>query len=380
MILKQSQSVKMIAFLILTLIYNTFYASSLTALERFPAITPNCKGMLQVDEIHSIYWEESGNPAGVPVLFLHGGPGAGTQESDRTFFDPNFYRIILFDQRGCGKSSPRGSLTNNTTWDLVEDINKLREFLSIDRCLIFGGSWGSTLALVYAIKYPENVSGLILRGIFLCQQQELDWFYREGASHLAPEAWQIFIDAVPKEKQHDLIAAYHDDLNSDSYWTQTYAAATWILWSFANLQAGPDARLNALLNYKFLFYTFAPLYADENKVHARIENHYFFNKGFFETDNWILENIHRIQDIPGIIVQGQLDQICPWEYAAKLNQNWPASTFILNPNAGHASSEPEILESLLEATEDFKNQTLLNHSSKEIRINDIANFEISCIG
>jgi proline iminopeptidase len=347
------------SLVILALIFNIFYINSLTAAERFPAITPNCTGMLQVDELHQIYWEESGNPNGIPVLFLHGGPGVGTEKSCRTFFDPNFYRIILFDQRGCGKSLPRGCLINNTTWDLVEDINKLREFFSIDRCILFGGSWGSTLALAYAIKYPENVSGLILRGIFLCRQRELDWFYREGANTLSPKAWQIFIDSIPNEKRSDLIAAYHADLLSDSYWTQINAAAAWVLWEFANLQSIPDSRLNALLYSKFLFYVFANVYAEQNKTQAQIENHYFFNKGFFETDNWILENIHRIKDIPGIIIQGQCDQICPWENAEELHLNWPASTFLLIPNAGHASSEPGILDALIEATEEFKSNTSL---------------------
>lgn len=328
--------------------------TSLLAIERFPPITPHRTGMLQVDELHQIYWEESGNPNGVPVLFLHGGPGVGTEESYRTFFDPSFYRIILFDQRGCGKSIPYGCLTNNTTWDLVEDINKLRDFLSIDRCLLFGGSWGSTLALAYAIKYPENVSGLILRGIFLCRQNELDWFYREGANHLSPRAWQIFVDCIPKEKQDNLLLSYHEALHSDSYWTRMEAAASWVLWEFANLQSTPDSRLNLLLDYRSIFYVFADLYYEQNITQARIENHYFLNRGFFETDNWILENIHRIQHIPGMIIQGQLDQICPWENAEELHLHWPTSTFLLIPNAGHASSEPEILQALLEATEQFK--------------------------
>lgn len=338
----------------LAVIFNIFCIDALNALERFPPITPNCTGMLQVDDLHKIYWEESGNPAGIPILFLHGGPGIGTEEIYRTFFDPNFYRIILFDQRGCGKSVPYGCLTNNTTWDLVEDINKLRDFLGIERCILFGGSWGSTLALAYAIKYPENVSGMILRGIFLCREQELNWFYRDGANHLSPQAWEIFVDGIPKEKQSDLIATYHESLHSDSYWTQINAAAAWVLWEFANLQSTPDPRLKMLLDSKFLFYVFATLFADQNKAQAQIENHYFFNKGFFETDNWILENIHRIQDIPGVIVQGQRDQICPWENAAELHQHWPASTFFLVPDAGHVSNEPGILEALIEATEDFK--------------------------
>lgn len=286
-----------------------------SALERFPPITPYRTGLLQVDELQQIYWEESGNPAGYPVLFLHGGPGVGTDDSQRTFFDPQFYRIILFDQRGAGKSTPPGCLTNNTTWDLVEDINKLRDFLLIDRCLLFGGSWGSTLALAYAIKYPENVSGLILRGIFLCRQKELDWFYREGAYALSPQAWQQFIDRIPKEKQGDLIAAYHDHLHSDSSWTRKDCAAAWVLWEFANMHSTLDSRVNLLLDYSFLFYIFTHLYAEQNRIQACIENHYFFNKCFLTTDNWIIENIHKIKDIPGIIIQGQCDHICPWENA-----------------------------------------------------------------
>lgn len=345
--------------IVLVIIFNII-CTSLSAEGRFPAIQPNCAGMLQVDEMHQIYWEESGNPSGVPVLFLHGGPGVGTEENYRTFFDPNFYRIILFDQRGCGKSLPYGYLKNNTTWDLVEDINKLREFLAIDQCLLFGGSWGSTLALTYAIKYPENVSGLIIRGIFLCRQQELDWFYKEGANHVSPQAWQLFIDSIPIEKQDDLTAAYHDQLHSDSYWTQLDAAAAWVLWEFANLQSVPDSRLNALLNSKLGFYAFAILFANQNRALAQIENHYFMNKCFFETDNWILENIHKIQHIPGVIIQGQCDQICPWENARELHLNWPLSTFQLIPNAGHASSEPGVLEALIQATEHFKTEVMIN--------------------
>lgn len=340
--------------LFLPLIFKIFFISHLIAIDRFPPIKSNCKGHLQVDQVHDIYWEESGNPNGVPVLFLHGGPGVGTEKSNRTFFDPNYYRIILFDQRGCGKSTPSGCLIDNTTWDLVEDINKLKELLLVDRFLIFGGSWGSTLALAYAIQYPENVSGLILRAVFLCRQQELDWFYKKGANTLSPKAWEIFTDCIPAEKTSDLIAAYHEDLHSESYWTRINAAAAWVLWEFANLQFIPDPRLSALLNYKFLFYIFATTFANQNMTMAQIENHYFFNRGFFETDNWLLENINKIQNIPGIIIQGQCDQICPWENANELHLNWPASDFLLIPNAGHASTEPGILEALIDATERFK--------------------------
>jgi proline iminopeptidase len=335
-------------------IFSVFFLDGLFGIEAFPPIKPYRSGMLAVDEVHQIYWEESGNPEGVPVIFLHGGPGVGTEDKDRTFFDPTFYRIILFDQRGCGKSLPYGSLINNTTWDLVEDIRKLREFLLIDRCLLFGGSWGTTLALAYAIKYPENVLGLILRGVFLCQQNELDWFYRNGANTLSPKAWQILNSQVSKEKQEDLIAAYHDLLQSDSYRIRAEAAAAWVLWEFANLQAIPDYRLDYLLNYRSIFYLFAFLYANQILTHASIENHYFFHKGFFETEGWILENIDKIQEISSVIIQGECDQICPKEYAEELHSVWPLSSLILVPDAGHASTEPGILEALILATENFK--------------------------
>lgn len=343
-------------FKYLSFFFSFLIFQNIIAAERFPAIEPNASGTLCVDNIHQIYWEESGCPEGMPVLFLHGGPGVGTQESDRTFFDPHFYRIILFDQRGCGKSTPSGCLINNTTWDIVEDINKLREHLSIDKCILFGGSWGSTLALAYAIKYPENVSGLILRGIFLCRQAELNWFYKQGADVLSPKAWQKFIENIPQDRRDDLIKAYYEDLNSEAYFTKINAAATWVLWEFANLQYTPDSRLDLLLNSKFMFSLFSMLYASPNIIMAQIENHYFFHKGFFETDNWILENIDRIQNIPGIIIQGENDHICPWENAADLHQKWPASTFLLVPNAGHASTETGILDALIEATEEFKHR------------------------
>lgn len=333
----------------------------LIAAERFPSISPNRSGLLQVDEIHQIYWEESGNPSGIPVLFLHGGPGIGTDESQRTFFDPHDYRIILFDQRGCGKSTPRDCLINNTTWNLVEDINKLREALHIDRCLLFGGSWGSTLALAYSIKYPEYVRGLILRGIFLCRKQELNWFYRDGGNRFSPEAWKIFIGYLPKEDQYDPIAAYHSYLHSDSNWTQRNAAAAWVLWELSNAHSKLDPRVTIVLNSNLLFYLFALFFKNQNKTWADIENHYFFNKGFFETDNWILENIHKIRDIPGIIIHGENDQICPWSNAQELHAAWPKSTLFLIPNAGHSANEPGILEALIDATEDFKNKLPLNN-------------------
>lgn len=333
---------------------NILYLRSAAVVERFFATSPNCSGMFKVDDIHEIYWEESGNPNGIPVFVLHGGPGVGSQEKDHSFLDPKFYRIIMFDQRGCGKSTPNKCLTNNTTWDLVEDINKLRVFLNIERCVLFGNSWGTTLALSYAIKHPENVSGMLLRGLYLARQSEIDWLYKNGANHQSPEAWEFFTSKVPQEKQSNLMVAYNDLLKSESLSIQNDAAASWVLWEFANAQAVPDHRLATLLNSPFVFQIFANSYADFNKTLATIELHYSLNKCFFETDNWILENIHRIQNIPGIIVQGKLDSICPWETAQELHQNWPSSTFMLLPNVGHSSHEPGTPEAMTAASELLK--------------------------
>src|SRR5262249_34887113 len=227
-------------------VLSSSYIGSLPAVDRFPSIEPHHSGMLPVDTIHSIYWEECGNPDGIPIIFLHGGPGGRTEEKNRTYFNPKDYRIILFDQRGSGKSLPSGCLEQNTTWDLVEDINKLRQFLRIEKCVLFGGSWGCTLALTYAIQYPENVLALILRGVFLCEQQELDWFYKDGANHLMPKVWKMFLGQIPPEEQDDLITAYYRQLHSDSAWTRYEAAASWLIWEFANLHAQPDPRLEHL--------------------------------------------------------------------------------------------------------------------------------------
>jgi proline iminopeptidase len=310
--------------------------------------------MLPVSALHTIYYEESGNPAGVPVLFLHGGPGVGTDENQRRFFDPSFYRIILFDQRGCGKSAPLGRLEENTTWDLIADIDKLLAILGIEKCLLFGGSWGSTLTLTYAIEHPERVLGMILRGIFLCQQEELDWFYHGGASLLAPEAWQILLSAVPEEGRTDLLTAFHHALHSPYYWERTYAAAAWVLWEFAHSHKEPDSRLDILMRHPSAFRLFALLYANQNHIQASIENHYFLHRSFFSSDRWILDHAHRLDAIPTIIIQGECDQICPWKYAAELHENLLQSTFILLQETGHSSNEPKTLAALVEAAETFK--------------------------
>lgn len=331
-----------------------FLLFSSEAIALYPPITPYNSGMLQVSEQHVIYFEESGNSEGIPVLFLHGGPGVGTDENHRRFFDPSFYRIILFDQRGCGKSIPLGSLDENTTWDLVDDIDKLLAFLSVDKCVLFGGSWGSTLALTYAIEHPDKVLGMILRGIFLCQQEELEWFYREGASQLAPEAWEILLTAIPEEDRSNLLEAYHKALHSSSYWDKRYAAAAWVVWEFAHMHKKQDARLEALIRYPMLFNFFAWLYANQNHVQASIENHYFCQHCFFPTDRWILENTDRLDAIPITIIQGECDQICPWKYAADLHAHLPQSTFVLLPETGHSANEPATSEALIEATDHFK--------------------------
>jgi proline iminopeptidase len=338
----------------LTILIFLLLSSKIFAHSLYPSIIPYNNGMLQVSERHSIYWEESGNPDGVPALFLHGGPGVRTDENQRKFFDPSFYRIILFDQRGCGKSTPLGCLEENTTWDLVEDIDKLLTYLTVEKCLLFGGSWGSTLALTYAIEHPEKILGMILRGIFLCQQEELDWFYQEGASQLAPEAWQILLNALPEDNRSDLLTAYHYALHSPNYWERTYAAAAWVLWELAHLHREPDSRLETLIRHPILFYLFALLYATQNHIQASIENHYFLHRSFFPTDRWILEHCDQLNAIPTIIIQGECDQICPWKYAAELHANLPQSIFILLSETGHASSELKTIKALVEATETFK--------------------------
>lgn len=342
-------------------IFNLFGLSDVQG--RFAPSAPYRQGMLQVDELHTIYWEECGNPDGIPVLFLHGGPGVPTDENSNTFFNPSDYRIILFDQRGCGKTTPNNCLTNNTTWDLVEDIDKLRKHLSIDRFLLFGGSWGSTLALTYAIKYPENVSEMILRGIFLCNQNEIDWFFRDGANHYSPEAWNIFTGGVSNEKLSDVLSDYHDRLHNGSYWTKISAAASWVLWEFANLQSVPNPQLKKLIDYQSLFCFFTFLYSRQNLTMALIENHYFINKGFFPNDNWIIDNIDKIQNIPGVIIHGEFDRIIPKESAIDLHQHWPASKLLIIPNSGHASTEPGISDALMEAVKEFKETGSFTHEA-----------------
>lgn len=310
--------------------------------EFYPEIEPYNSGHLKVSELHNIYFEEVGNPQGKPVVFVHGGPGGGVDAGMRRFFDPKVWRIVLFDQRGCGKSQPFSELKDNTTWDLVSDMEKLRESLKIKDWTVFGGSWGSTLALAYAITHVEKVKGLILRGIFLLRKKEIDWFYQEGASNIFPDVWAKYLEAIPQNERHDLVTAYHKRLTSADKEVRTKAAKAWSIWE------GSTSKL-------FMDPTFIERFAGDEfaDAFARIECHYFVNKGFFKTDNWIIENIGKIRHIPAWIVQGRYDVVCPATSAYELNVAWPESKLHIIPDAGHSASEPGIRSKLIEATDYF---------------------------
>lgn len=312
--------------------------------ELFPAIEPNQSGFLKVSDLHTIYWEECGNPKGQPVVFLHGGPGGGIAPDYRRFFDPKAYRIILFDQRGSGKSTPCAEIQENSTWDLVNDIESIRKMLSIDKWIVFGGSWGSTLALAYSISHSQNVKGLILRGIFLCRPSEIEWFYQDGASHVFPDIWDEYLKPIPESERGDLVAAYYKYLTHPDLEVRLRAAKAWSKWEAATSRLYIDPA--AVDEFD------EPEYA---LAFARIECHYFTNNAFFETDNWLLENINKIRKIPGIIVQGRYDMVCPAKSAWELHKAWPEAEFQIIPDAGHSVSEAGIRSALIEATEKFKN-------------------------
>lgn len=311
--------------------------------ERYPPIEPYRSGHLTVSGIHSLYWEESGNPKGKPILFLHGGPGSGTDPSNRCFFDPAVYRIVLFDQRGSGKSTPHACLEQNTTWDLVADIEKLREHLHIDTWVVFGGSWGSTLALAYAETHPDRVKALIVRGIFLCRQEELHWFYQYGAHHLFPDRFEAFLAPIPPAERGNLIQAYYKRLTSPDAKVRQEAAQAWTVWEGSALKLRFDSAL---------FQTFTEgFHAD---ALARIECHYFIHKANFKTDNWLIEHAQALHKIPGVIVHGRYDIICPLSNAWDLHKAWPQANLEIIPDAGHAASEPGITDALIRATDRFK--------------------------
>ena len=309
----------------------------------YPPIEPSASGMLKVSDLHDIYWEESGSPGGKPIVFVHGGPGGGTDANHRRFFDPAAYRIILFDQRGCGRSTPHAELQENTTWKLIEDMELLRSKLGIDKWHVFGGSWGSTLALAYAISHPDRVSALILRGIFMLRRAELHWFYQEGCSHLFPDAWTGFLAPIPEAERGDLISAYYKRLTSPDDAIRSEAARAWSVWEAATSKLLPDPNLQAQHDDTHFAEAF-----------ARIECHYFTNGGFFESETWILENIDRIRHIPGVIIQGRYDVVCPPRSAWDLAQVWPEADFQIVPDAGHSAFEPGIARELVTATDRLK--------------------------
>ena len=307
----------------------------------YPDIKPYKTQRLNVGPIHEIYLEESGNPEGIPVLFVHGGPGSGCNRKDRCFFDPEKYRIVLFDQRGAGKSNPHAELESNTTQDLVDDIEKIREHLEIDKWVLFGGSWGSTLSLVYAQAFPQRLLGLILRGVFLCRDQDLRWFYQDGASQIFPDYWEDFVHPIPKAERGDMMAAYYKRLTGSNELAKMGAAKAWSLW---------EGHCSTLRPNHNVVEAFSDLHLAISL--ARIEAHYFVNKGFL-TPNQILDNVAQLEGIPGIIIHGRYDLICPLDNAFELHRKWHDSELHIIRDAGHASREPSIVDALIRATRDM---------------------------
>lgn len=308
----------------------------------YPPIEPFRIHRLRVSDLHELHVEESGNPEGKPVVFLHGGPGGGTGPKHRRFFDPRKYRIILFDQRGCGQSTPYAEIRENTTWDLVADVERVRVHLGVDRWQVFGGSWGSTLALAYAQKHPDRVRELVLRGIFLLRQWELDWFYQEGASRLFPEAFEAFRSAIPEAERGDLAGAYAQRLFSDDPAVNLPAAKAWSIWEGSVSKLLPDE-------------AFAASYGQDatTLAFARIECHYFVHKGWLAREDQLLAEAPKLRGIPGTIVQGRYDCVCPPQSAWDLHQAWPGSDLVIVPDAGHSATEWNISKALVAATDRY---------------------------
>lgn len=308
----------------------------------YPEIEPFQTGRLKVSDVHEIYFEQSGNPEGKPAIFVHGGPGGGSNPAHRRYHDPSKYRIIVFDQRGCGQSTPYASLQDNTTWHLVSDMEAIREHLGIEKWQVFGGSWGSTLGLAYAQTHPHRVTELVLRGIFMLQRSELIWFYQHGASHIFPDAWDSYLEAIPEVEHGDLISAYYRRLTSDDEAVRNAAARAWSVWegSTSYLVQNPDHIAHAGED-------------DFAVAFARIECHFFVNGGFFEVDGQILRDIDRIRHIPGVIVQGRYDVVCPMRSAWDLHKAWPESELHVVANAGHSANEVGIVDQLVRATDRF---------------------------
>jgi proline iminopeptidase len=310
--------------------------------ELYPPREPYNEGKLKVSDLHTIHFEESGNPEGKPIVLLHGGPGGGCPPFYRQYFDPEKWRLVMFDQRGCGQSKPHAELQENTTWDLVNDIEKLREYLNIQQWVVFGGSWGSTLSLAYSQTHPERCKGLILRGIFMLRQKEIRWFYQEGASYIFPDAWEEYVKPIPLNERDDMLTAYYQRLTSPDAQIRLEAARAWSIWEGSTSRLFPDLDFKQ----KFGIDAFAEAF-------ARIECHYFINNGFIEPEDKLLLNIDRIRKIPAAIVQGRYDVVCPMMSAWELHRAWPEAEFIVVADAGHSMSEPGIRTCLIEATDKF---------------------------
>lgn len=308
----------------------------------YPPIEPFRIHRLRVSDLHDLYVEESGNPSGKPVIFLHGGPGGGTSAKHRRFFDPRKYRIILFDQRGCGQSTPYADIRENTTWDLVADIERIRTHLGVDKWQVFGGSWGSTLALAYAEKHPDRVSELVLRGIFLLREWELRWFYQEGASRIFPEAFAAYRDFIPEAERNDLAAAYAKRLFSDDPAVNLPAAKAWSIWEGSSSKLLPDDAFTSGYGQDATTLAF-----------ARIECHYFLHKGWLETEDQLLRDAPKLKGIPGVIVQSRYDIVCPAQNAWDLHSAWPGSELMIVPDAGHSATEPGVSKALVAATDRY---------------------------
>jgi proline iminopeptidase len=309
----------------------------------YDPIEPFDSGRLPVSPIHTLYYEQCGNPEGQAVVFLHGGPGGGIIPDYRRYFDPEAYRIVLFDQRGAGQSTPHANLEDNTTWHLVADIERLREHLGIDSWMVFGGSWGSTLSLAYAQTHPQRARSLVLRGIFLCRPKEIQWFYQEGASAIFPDVWEEYLKVIPEAERGDMLTAYYRRLTSEDEVVRLQAARAWSIWEGSTSKLFPDPDL---------IEHFAE--PQQALALARIECHYFMNNSFFETDNYLIENVGKIRHIPAVIVQGRYDVVCPMMSAWELHRAWPEAELRAIPDAGHSMSEPGIISALVDATDRFR--------------------------
>ncbi len=328
----------------------------------YPEIEPYNTGFLKVSNIHTVYFEECGNPNGKPVVFLHGGPGGGILPSYRQYFNPEKWRIILFDQRGSGKSTPNAELKENTTWHLVADMEQIRTHLGIEKWSVFGGSWGSTLALAYAEAHPTKVTSMVLRGIFTLRREELLWFYQKGASYIYPDAFENYLKPIPVEERDDLISAFYKRLTSDDKQIQMEAAKAWSIWEGLTSKLLPDEEPSSRFGEEDFALAF-----------ARIECHYFINKGFFETDDQLIANVHKIRHIPCVIVQGRYDIPCPMFTAWELHKAWPEAKFIVVADAGHSVSEPGIMSELVKATDGFLWDKKMNDFKVTMTLSEVNN-------